>query len=51
MIKKNQEFMKPMDDINTAKPRLPRELLPFDSKYNPPRTPATPKNKLTRASA
>jgi hypothetical protein len=50
-MKKNQEFMKPMEVINTVRPSPPRVLLPLDSKINPPRTPATPRNKLTRASA
>jgi hypothetical protein len=51
IIKKNQEFMKPREAATTVTTRLVIELLPFDSKYNPERTPAAPKNRLTRASA
>jgi hypothetical protein len=51
IIKKNQEFIKPREAATTVTTRLVIELLPFDSKYKPERTPAAPKNRLTKASA
>jgi hypothetical protein len=49
--KKAQEFVKPIVAARSVIIRSTIELLPFDSKYIPPRTPAVPKNKLIMASA
>jgi hypothetical protein len=43
--------MKPIEAARIVTTRLLVELLPFDIKYIPPRTPAAPKNRFTRASA